>query len=245
MAKIIDFNCDLGEGFGIESEIMPLISSCNIACGGHAGDEETMSYTVQLACEHQVKIGAHPSFPDKKNFGRKVQNLSSEQLFETIHTQIEGLNSILNQRKLALNHVKPHGALYNCAAVDERIAHVVVEVVKSFGNHIELYAPFQSVVSNMAVRRGVSVKYEAFADRNYNPDLTLVSRNEPNALIKDVDDMFNHVHGMIMLGKITAINGVGKTIKVDTICVHGDGVNVVRNLKILVDRLGQHNIIIR
>ena len=242
MVKTIDVNCDLGEGFGNEELLIPLISSCNIACGGHAGDLETMSYVVDLAKKFQVKIGAHPSFPDRKNFGRKVIELSTDQLFSSIRNQIKMLNDILVERNLSLNHVKPHGALYNCAVVDENIAEVIVQVVKSLDKNLILYVPYGSVIEKKAISHGVSCKLEAFADRNYNADLTLVSRNHENAIIHDSNEMFDHVYEMIMHEKVITINGVGKTIKADTFCVHGDEKKVVRNLRLLVSKLRQHDI---
>nr|WP_321235667.1 5-oxoprolinase subunit PxpA [uncultured Psychroserpens sp.] len=238
----IDINCDLGEGVGNEAVLMPLISSCNIACGGHAGDISSMETVVDLAIAHKVKMGAHPSFPDRENFGRKVITMPPEALYNSIYQQIESLRTVLNEQNQQLHHIKPHGALYNLAVVDENIAAIIVEVVKHFGKDVFLYVPFQSVISEIAIKEGVQVKFEAFADRNYNQDLTLVSRTEDNALIQDSEEMFQHVYQMVFRGKVTAINGVEVELKVDTFCVHGDGENVVRNLKDLILKLKQKNV---
>lgn len=242
MAITIDINCDLGEGVGNDELLMPYLSSCNIACGGHTGDEKSMALTADLALKNQVRIGAHPSFPDKKHFGRKEMNMSESQLFETIQSQIESLSHVLRQKNAILNHIKPHGALYNLAAIDESVADVVVSVVKSFDKNLILYVPYQSKIANRAIEKGVPIKYEAFADRNYNDDLTLVSRQDKMALIHDANEMFNHVYEMIFYRKVTTINGVGKAIKVDTICVHGDAENVLQNLQDLVQKLHLHHI---
>ncbi|MEH6536138.1 MAG: 5-oxoprolinase subunit PxpA [Psychroserpens sp.] len=238
----IDINCDLGEGMGNEALLMPLISSCNIACGGHAGDTSTMETVVTLAKDYKVKIGAHPSFPDQENFGRKVLKMTSELLHNSIYEQIDNLKTILDKQNVPLHHIKPHGALYNLAAVDENTASIIVDVVKRFGNEIFLYVPFQSIISETASKEGLQVKFEAFADRNYNQDLTLVSRTEEHAVIHDSEAMFQHMYPMIIDGKVTAINGVEVELKADTFCVHGDGEDVVKNLKDLIVKLRKNNI---
>jgi UPF0271 protein len=238
----IDINCDLGEGLGNEPMLMPLLSSCNIACGGHAGDTMTMETVVALAQTHNVKIGAHPSFPDREHFGRNAMDISEKALKDSLYDQINSLKLILDKKQLKLHHIKPHGALYNLASVDSNIAMIVVQVVKRFGDNVVLYAPYQSVISKIARSEGVKVKFEAFADRNYNQDLTLVSRTEKNALIHDSEMIFQHIYHMIFNGKVATINGVEVALKADTFCVHGDHKNVVNNLKNLVAKLKQHHI---
>jgi UPF0271 protein len=240
--KSIDVNCDLGEGVGNESVLMPLISSCNIACGGHAGDMETMVNVVNLAKISDVKIGAHPSFPDKENFGRSIMTMSPNDLFFSLKSQIENLKSIVEAQQCKLHHIKPHGALYNLASVDVEIANIVVKVIKSVDLDLVLYASFGSVISRIARDEGVEVMYEAFADRNYNEDLTLVSRSEEGALINDKDVMFEHVYSMIFNGNVVTRSGVEVALKVDTICVHGDAINVVENLSFLKSKLMKNNI---
>lgn len=240
--KSIDVNCDLGEGVGNESVLMPLISSCNIACGGHAGDMETMVNVVNLAKISGVKIGAHPSFPDKENFGRSIMTMSPNDLFFSLKSQIENLKSIVEAQQCKLHHIKPHGALYNLASVDVEIANIVVKVIKTVDLDLVLYASFGSVISRIARDEGVEVMYEAFADRNYNEDLTLVSRSEEGALINDKDVMFEHVYSMIFNGNVVTRSGVEVALKVDTICVHGDAINVVENLSFLKSKLMKNNI---
>lgn len=241
----IDINVDVGEGIGNEQQLMPLVSSCSIACGGHAGDEETMRSVVKLAKQHRVKIGAHPSFPDKENFGRVTMNMSCAALFTSLKDQIEHLLSILREEQVSLHHVKPHGALYNLAAVDKKAALVIIEVMKSFVEPIKLYVPYQSVIANLAIENNTPIVYEAFADRNYNTDLSLVSRTKKEALIHDTDVMFNHVYGMIINQNVTAITGENVSVKAETFCMHGDNFNAVSLLKKLRINLEKAGVEIR
>lgn len=240
--KQIDINCDLGEGLGNEALLMPFLSSCNIACGGHAGDVETMKGVSELAKEYNVKIGAHPSFPDREGFGRTIINISSSELFESIEEQIKSLIDVLKSINLKLHHVKPHGALYNLASIDEKTAQMIVNVIKTIDENLILYAPYQSVISKLAKKNGLNVMYEGFADRNYNEDLTLVSRQNDKAIISDKEQIFKHVFKMISEGKVKTGNGVEVELKVDTLCVHGDHKNVAENLKYLTQKLKQNSI---
>jgi UPF0271 protein len=221
---------------------MPLISSCNIACGGHAGDLVTMTKVVSLAKSNNVKIGAHPSFPDKESFGRVIMDLSSSELYDALKSQIESLKSIVEAEQLKLHHVKSHGALYNLASVDAEVAEVVVSVIKSIDENLVLYAPFGSVISKIAQEEGLRVMFEGFADRNYNEDLTLVSRTKSNALIHDSVMIFEHVYNMVFFGKVKTRSGVEAALKVDTVCVHGDGENIEENLRFLTQKLTANNI---
>ena len=239
--KNIDINVDVGEGIGNEGLLMPYIASCNIACGGHAGDVETMCNIVKLAEQHSVKIGAHPSFPDKENFGRQPMDMSCAALFSSIKNQIDDLIKVLNKENALLHHVKPHGALYNMAVVDERMAKVIIEVMKSIALPIKLYAPYKSIIAELAKKENIEIRYEAFADRNYNDDLTLVSRSENNAVIEDVDMVFEHVFRMISSEKVKTIEGLEINMKADTYCVHGDNakvVDLVKNLNIKLELKG-------
>lgn len=238
----IDINADIGEGIDNESELMPLLSSCSIACGGHAGDNETMNMCVELAKQHRVKIGAHPSFPDKDNFGRKVVDMSCSALYQSIKNQIKELMVVVREQHAALHHVKPHGALYNLAAKDKKTAEVIVEVMKSVHLPLKLYVPYKSVISELAIAERIPVTYEAFADRNYNEDLSLVSRSDPRAIITDADKMIDHVKNMILHQNVKTINGVNVALKVETICVHGDNPRAVKLVKKLHENLLNFNI---
>ncbi|AUP77582.1 5-oxoprolinase subunit PxpA [Flavivirga eckloniae] len=241
----IDINADVGEGVGNESQLMPFISSCNIACGGHAGDKETMRSVIKLAKEHRVKIGAHPSFPDKENFGRVTMEMSCTALFKSIIGQINDLMHILKEEHRALHHIKPHGALYNLAAVDERIANIIIEVMKALVLPVKLYVPFGSVVEKLAISHNIPIIYEAFADRNYNDDLTLVSRKNKLASIDNEDLLFDHIFNMISNQKVKTITGKDIEIKAQTFCIHGDNPNAVNLIKNLGKRLKTHGIQIR
>lgn len=236
-SKTIDINVDVGEGIDNELLLMPYIASCNIACGGHAGTFETMQSVIKLAKKHGVKIGAHPSFPDKENFGRQPMEISSTALFYSVKNQIENLIKVLNRENELLHHIKPHGALYNLAAVNKRIANVVIEVTKSLNLPIKLYVPYKSVIADLALKENIQITYEAFADRNYNEDLTLVSRNEHNALIEDVNLVFNHVYRIVSAQKVKTIQNSEIDIKVDTFCVHGDNPKAVELIKNLNEKL--------
>ena len=244
-AKFIDINVDVGEGIGNESILMPIISSCNIACGGHAGDSESMRMVVKLATANNVKIGAHPSFPDKANFGRKQMDISCAALYTSIKGQIDNLMTILEQENTRLNHVKPHGALYNLAAVDDKAASVIIEVMKNFILPVKLFVPFNSVIEKKAIENNIPIKYEAFADRNYNDDGTLVSRNEKNALIHDSEQMFDHVFRMISSQKVKTISGSEIKILADTFCIHGDNPKAVDLIQDLSKRLREKSIQIK
>ena len=238
----IDINADVGEGIGNESQLLPLISSCNIACGGHAGDEVSMKMIVRLAKLLKVKIGAHPSFPDRINFGREMMQISHTDLYHSIKSQIETLSNIARKDQVLLNHVKPHGTLYNLATSDKKYAEVIVEVMKRFHQPLKLYVPYGSVIAEIAIKEGISIMYEAFADRNYNQDLSLVSREESNAIISDSKEMCDHVLNMILHHKVKTIDGVEVDIKAKTFCLHGDNPKAIKLAKELYKKLTQSGI---
>lgn len=241
----IDINADVGEGIGNETDLMPFLSSCNIACGGHAGTTETMREVVKQAKFHQVKIGAHPSFPDTENFGRHVLEMSSADLYTSLQQQIESLLIIINEEKMHLHHVKPHGALYNLAAKDVKTAKVIIDVIKSFELPLHLYAPYNSVIANCALAENIEVCFEGFADRNYNDDLSLVSRQKSNAILHDSDAVFKHVFKMISEQKIATVNRVEVDSKIDTICLHSDTENAVVLAEDLHRKLLQNSVTIK
>jgi UPF0271 protein len=239
---IIDINADVGEGLNNESQLMPYLSSCNIACGGHAGNEEIMSKVVKLAKKHKVKIGAHPSFPDRQNFGRQIIQISSADLYTSLKQQIRSLMKVLRAEHVTLHHIKPHGALYNLAAVDEKTANVIIEVVKSIALPLSLYVPYGSVIADKAQKEGIKITFEAFADRHYNEDLNLVSRSQNNAIITNSNDVFDHVYNMIFQQKVKTISGVEVGIKANTFCVHGDNPKALKLLQFLTKKLQQHQV---
>jgi UPF0271 protein len=218
----IDLNCDLGEGAENDAGLMPLITSANIACGGHAGDEATMRATVALAQKHGVAIGAHPGFADRENFGRRELVMSAEEIWAMVMIQIMALRAIA-----PLRHVKPHGALYNLAARDATVAGVVADAVLAVDKGIVLFALAGSELVNAGRARGLRVAEEVFADRTYQADGSLTPRSRPEALIQDIDTVVAQVLRMIREGKVRATDGVDVPIKADTICIHGDGPQAV------------------
>jgi len=240
----IDINCDVGEGVINEHLIMPYISSCNIACGGHFGDVTSMDKTIALAIEHKVKIGAHPSFPDKVNFGRKLMQMSNDDLRDSIQNQLDIFLERLFSFDVPLHHIKPHGALYNTIAKDEDLAVLFIEITKKYLKDVFLYVPYQSVIEEIALKNNIKIKYEAFADRNYNDDLSLVSRNTPNALLIDEKEVLNHVLFMIKHQKVNTISGLEKEIKADTFCVHSDTKNALEIVRYLNENLKKEGITI-
>jgi len=228
---MLNINCDLGEGLNNEHIIMPLIDSCNIACGGHAGDNGSMIECVEISIKNNVKIGAHPSYPDKINFGRKKIDISPSELSYSIISQIESLETIANSYGLELNHIKAHGALYNQMIIDAELSNFYLDTIKDFKNKCSLYIPYKSEIEKIALKKGFSIIYEVFGDRNYNDDLSLVSRNNENALITNPESVVNHIKTIKETETVKTINGNYKKIKFDTICIHSDTNNSIEILK--------------
>lgn len=228
---MIDINCDVGEGLNNEHLLMPYIASCNIACGGHAGDVATMINVVELAKKYHVKIGAHPSYPDKENFGRKSIQLSEEELKNTIAHQIKTLGKIVSDFGLQIHHIKPHGALYNDIAKDKSLAKIFLDAIQEYRSKYALYVPYGSAIEKEALRKGFNIIYEAFADRNYNDDLSLVSRKESNAILTNVDQIVEHISQIKEKGKVRTISGQLLELKASTFCVHSDTNNSVAIVK--------------
>jgi UPF0271 protein len=234
---MIDFNCDVGEGIANEHLLMPHITSCNIACGGHFGDENSIDKTILLALKNNVLIGAHPSFPDKENFGRKWMHISDEDLFKSIQYQMDLFLKRMSLHNARLHHIKPHGALYNAIAIDENLAKIFVKSILKYSKNIFLYVPYQSEIEKVAINNDIKIIYEAFADRNYNDDLTLVNRAHENAIIKDKEAVFQHVSKMLIERKVKTISGKENEIKVATFCVHSDTENAVEIVKYISEKL--------
>ncbi|MCL6217786.1 5-oxoprolinase subunit PxpA [Zunongwangia pacifica] len=242
--KEIDINCDLGEGGDYDHLLMPLISSCNIACGGHAGDLRTMENTINLAIKNNTNIGAHPSYPDKENFGRRSMEVSSEALKRSIRDQLLSLQNIAIEKGTKLHHVKPHGALYNDAAKDEKIAQIIVESLLEIEDDFSLFVPINSVISEVAKGK-INIIFEAFADRNYEADYSLVSRAEPHAVIEEKEAVFKHVLSMFQEQKIIAKSGQYLPCDANTFCLHSDTKNSVEILRFLHQRFSEENIKIK
>jgi UPF0271 protein len=238
----IDINCDVGEGVGNEPEIFPFISSCNIACGGHAGDTATMLQIVQLAKQHKVKIGAHPSYPDRENFGREVMDISEHELHQSIQEQVKTFESVLEREQSELHHIKAHGALYNQTAKDKDLAKIYLDAIQEYKTRSVLYVPFGSVIAQVALQQGFQVWYEAFSDRNYNSDLSLVNRKQDNALIQDPEQVLQHILPIIKEGHVKTTSGKLVKIETKTLCIHGDTPSALKILTYLSQELSKHKV---
>lgn len=223
----IDINCDLGESFGAytignDEEVLKFVSSVNVACGYHAGDPLVMEKTVKMALEKGVAIGAHPGYPDLMGFGRRNLSISPEEARSYMIYQIGALKGFVEAYGGKLQHVKPHGALYNTAAVDYGLARAVAEAVYSIDSELIFVGLANSMLTKAAKDVGLKAANEVFADRAYNKDGTLVSRKQPGAVIHDTDFCIDRVLQMIREKTVTAISGETVMIKADTICIHGD-----------------------
>ena len=225
MTARIDFNCDMGESFGSyklgqDEEVIKYITSANVACGFHAGDPQWMRHTVKLAEEHGVSIGAHPSFPDLQGFGRRNMMVTSAEAKDDVTYQIGALKAFTRDHKL--QHVKPHGAMYNMAVEGGDLAKAINEAVLEIDPEMILIVLAGSSWAGVAREMGLRVATEAFADRALNPDGTLVSRSKPGSVIHDLDEVVERSLKMVTEGRATAITGEEVEVQADTLCLHGD-----------------------
>ncbi len=228
----IDLNCDLGESFGrytlgMDEEVIPYISSANIACGYHASDPVIMEKTVQMAKANGVHVGAHTGFPDLLGFGRRNMTLSPKEAKTYTMYQIGALEGFCRAGGVSLYHVKPHGAFYNMAAKDYDLACAICEGIAAIDDNIVLLGLSNSQMEKAAKTIGITFKHEVFADRAYEDDATLVARSKPGAMIEDEELAINRVIRIIKKGTITSINGKEIEIKADSVCIHGDGVKAL------------------
>jgi UPF0271 protein len=223
--RTVDLNSDLGEGAGGDDEIMPAITSANIACGAHAGDVETMRRTVASALRHGVAIGAHPGYRDPANFGRVALDLPRAALFADLVAQIEGLQGVADDAGARVTHVKAHGALYNSGERDPEIAATIADAVRTVGADLVLYAAPGSAMESAARAIGLRVAREGFADRAYESDGTLRSRRLPGAVHADPAVAAAQAAGFVRDGGVRASDGTFLRLEIDTICVHGDTPN--------------------
>lgn len=228
----VDLNADLGESFGryklgLDEEVMNYITSANVATGWHAGDPLVMRKTVKLAKEKGVAVGAHPGYPDLLGFGRRYMKLTYDEARNYILYQVGALYAFVRAEGLELQHVKPHGALYNALVKEEELARGVIEGIADFDKNLIFVTLSGSRPAEIAEEMGVKVAHEVFADRAYNPDGTLVPRSKPGAVIEDKEEIAERVISMIKDGGVRAINGEWVELKVDTICLHGDNPKAV------------------
>ena len=241
---VIDINCDVGEGVQNEQKLFPFISSCNIACGGHTGDKDTMLKTVGLAKDNQVKIGAHPSYPDKNNFGRVSMKMDYGKLSDSIKEQLYQLHRICASEGVTWQHIKPHGALYNDIAKDSKLASLFLESIEEYRSDVVLFVPYASVIQDRAKEYGFKTKVEAFADRNYNNDLSLVSRSRTNALIERPEEVLQHIVRMARKKKVLCVNDELRPIQAETFCIHGDTPAALQILMYITQELPKHHIVL-
>lgn len=246
MITKIDLNCDLGEFYGMYDEkrdarIMPYISSCNIACGFHSGDPVAISKTIKLALKHGIAIGAHPSYPDLQGFGRRVMNLSPEELEACVLYQVAAMKGMVEALGGKLHHVKPHGALYNHAAKDESTAVNVVKAILQIQKEMTIYAPEDSVLAKVAEDADMKVKYEVFADRRYEDDLSLRSRRLDEAVLHDKKEVLDQL-SRFLEGKVKTYDGLELPIKAETLCLHSDTEGATELASEIHDFLKQHDV---
>ncbi len=240
----VDLNCDMGESttsqkIGDDESIMPFISSANIACGFHGGDPQVIAATIDLAKRYQVAIGAHPSFPDLENFGRKEMALDPEGIRNLIIYQVSALKGLAASMNARLTHVKPHGALYNMAARRQDYAEAIANAVMTIDPNLVLFGLAGSKMLSTAAEIGLTTCAEVFADRSYQDDGLLTPRTQPGAMIKDVQQSVQQVVGMVKEGRVRSMNGRWIELKADTICIHGDTPGAADYAKAI--RLGLEN----
>jgi 5-oxoprolinase (ATP-hydrolysing) subunit A len=241
----IDLNCDMGEGMDTDEEILPFVSSVNIACGYHAGNADLMKRTVELALEYQVAIGAHPAYPDLENFGRKDilgTTLKEEDLPAILVDQLHTLQKICEEAGARLHHVKPHGALYNRAAKDARVSALVCRVIREFDPSLSLYGLSGSEMKRQADLIGLQFISEVFADRTYQDDGSLTPRTAPGALIDDPDAAVAQVLKMVRERRVITATGREVPLSAGTVCIHGDGIHAVEFARMIYRVLTENGI---
>ncbi|MEJ1171004.1 5-oxoprolinase subunit PxpA [Variovorax sp. CCNWLW235] len=241
----IDLNADLGEGAGSDEALLGLVSSANIACGWHAGDAKTMRQCVRWAIEHGVAIGAHPSFPDRENFGRSTMHLPPDEIVANVLYQVGALAAIVKAEGGTLTHVKPHGQLYNQAVKEPELADALCEAVRRFDPSLRFFGLAGSGMIDAARRAGLTPVEEVFADRGYMPDGSLVPRSQPGALIEDEEQSLAQTLSLVRDHKVTAIDGSTVPVNAQTVCLHGDGAHALAFARRIRDRLQQEGIAVR
>ncbi len=241
MSFTVDLNADLGEGAEHDNELLALVTSANIACGFHAGSATMMRESLLAARGRSVAVGAHPSFDDRENFGRRELSMPGEDIFSLVVYQVGAFAAVAKSLGMHVQHVKPHGALYNMAARNEAIADAIVQAVRAVDPQLMIFAPDMSALSRAAQAREVRVAREVFADRNYMPDGSLVPRDRPDALLHDPAEAADRVFRMLREEKVRAIDGSDVAARADTICVHGDtpgAVEFARELRLALHQAG-------
>lgn len=247
----VDLNADLGESYGnytigSDEEIIPLISSANVACGFHAADPSVMLETVRMIGESgSTGVGAHPGFPDLMGFGRRYMDMSMAEVRSMMFYQLGALDGFCRVEGVRMNHVKPHGALYNATFKDAELARTIAEAVKDYNPELKLMGLSNQNLVRAGEEVGLEVRHEVFADRAYEDDGTLVSRKKEGAMITDTKQAVDRVVRMVKEGKVESINGRDIDIKADSICVHGDGPKALEFVREIRSALGKEDITIQ
>ncbi|MFU2088868.1 5-oxoprolinase subunit PxpA [Avibacterium avium] len=240
--KHVDLNVDLAEGCGNDQRLLQLVTSANVACGLHAGDFNEMRKAIRWAKENQVQVGAHPSFPDRENFGRTNMQLPDEELKACLLYQLGAIKALCEAEAVPLAYVKPHGALYNQAAKDEALATLIAQTLKTFDPKLKLMGLSGSLMLQVAELQGLEVISEVFADRHYLADGSLVPRTRPDAMVENDDEAISQVLQMVLQGTVPSVDGLEVPIKADSICLHGDGEHAISFAEKIRQALMEHNI---
>ena len=241
----IDLNADLGEGDPYDEELLEIVSSCNVACGGHAGDAATMARTVRSALANGVAVGAHPGYPDRAGFGRESGFMRGAELYDSLTEQVTALADIAAELGARLSHVKPHGALYNDAIGDADLADVIARVVAEAPGDPAFMGMANTELEFAAARHGLRFIAEAFVDRAYEADGTLVSRKEPGAVHEDLNVATTQAVRLAEDGEVTARNGEQIAVRADTLCIHGDTPDAAGKARAVRDVLETNGVDIR
>lgn len=225
--KHVDLNVDLAEGCGNDEKLLQLVSSANVACGLHAGDYNEMRKAIQWAKANNVRVGAHPSFPDRENFGRTNMQLADDELRACLLYQLGAVKALCEAENVILAYVKPHGALYNQAAKDPALARLIAQTIKAFDPKLALMGLSGSLMLNVAQEEGLSIISEVFADRHYLADGSLVPRTRDDALVENDEEAISQVLQMVLEGTVPTAEGSKVAIQADSICLHGDGAHAI------------------
>lgn len=243
---MIDLNCDLGEMPETQwrdIEILSLVSSCNIACGGHAGDSDSMTEMVRHAAINNVRIGAHPSYPDKENFGRKSMIIDHDILRQSLSDQIYALREIAHHQGHIISYVKPHGALYNDAADDEKLAQMIIDLIHNIDPQYAVMGLARSQIEYAAARKGMKFIAEAFIDRRYTPSARLLNRNKAGAIISDIIEQKQQAMALINGDNIMTSDGSPIKIKANSLCMHSDSDGALSNARQIRQMLADNDVI--
>jgi 5-oxoprolinase (ATP-hydrolysing) subunit A len=245
MKPVADLNSDLGEGAGYDNELLRLVTSANITCGFHVGDSASILRSIRDAKECGVSVGAHPSFADRENFGRKELTLKPAEIFSLVTYQLGAFSALAGAAETRMNHVKPHGALYNMAARDRQIAEAIVSAMVVVDPYLILFAPANSELERAGKAEQFNVVCEVFADRNYQSDGSLVPRSRPDALLKDPQAAAKRILRMLQEGKVESVEGHDVDIRAETVCVHGDTPGAVDFVRVLRSELEANGVDVR